>query len=107
MKKIIINTQDYIHFINQQDILYCKSDDCYTNIHLVNNDSFMVCKSLAMFSKELCSVVFIRVNQSYLINRNFVKFIDKKSKMIHMLNNVIIPFSLKQSDIRILLIIEE
>ncbi|MRX48504.1 LytR/AlgR family response regulator transcription factor [Pedobacter puniceum] len=99
MKKIIINTQDYIHFINQQDILYCKSDDCYTNIHLINNDSFMVCKSLAMFSKELCSVVFIRVNQSYLINRNFVKFIDKKSKKIHLYNNMEISISLNFKEI--------
>jgi two-component system LytT family response regulator len=94
MKKIIIPSQGNLRIVSHSDIIYCKSDNCYTNIFLDNGEQFIVCKSLKKIFSELGSEMFIRVNQSYLINKNYIKFIDKKSRQVELINNQRIPFTI-------------
>ncbi|WP_369414056.1 LytR/AlgR family response regulator transcription factor [Desertivirga xinjiangensis] len=93
LKKLVIHTQDQVRFINQDDILYCKSDDCYTCIYFFNGETLVICNSLTRFAKKVGHWNFIRVGQSYLINANYIKTIDKKRKHIVMVNDSIVPFT--------------
>ncbi len=92
--KIILYSQDRIRLALQNDITYCKSDSCYTKIFFSDGDCVMISKSLAKFSKELNSENFVRVNQSFLVNKNCIKLIYKKSKEIELNNQIKIPFTI-------------
>jgi DNA-binding LytR/AlgR family response regulator len=93
MNKIIINSQDQLRFVAQQDITHCKSDNCYTTLFLNNSEEHVVCKSLTKVFKELDQQMFIRVNQSYIVNKNYIKMIDKKKKTVELIGNQQIPFT--------------
>jgi len=92
-KKVIIHSQDQLRFISQSDITYCKSDNCYTTIYLSNNEEYVVCKSLTKMYKELEPDVFIRINQSYIINKNYIRLIDKRKKTVELVGSKQIPFT--------------
>ena len=82
-EKIHLSQQDTIFFVKPEEIIFCQSDSCYTNVHLTNGKRILIVKSLAKFQKELPSNNgFLRVNQSFLINKRFVQSIDKKKRCI-------------------------
>jgi len=57
-------------------------------------------KSLAKVTREdLNSTDFIRVNQSFLVNKNFIKFIDKKNKLLELKNEYRVPFTTSLKDL--------
>ncbi len=93
MKKLIIASQDHLRIVPHGDIAFFKSDNCYTFAHLINGEKLVICKSLSLLSKELDTVDFIRVNQSYLLNRNYIRLIDKKNKRLELINKQTIPFT--------------
>jgi two-component system LytT family response regulator len=55
------------------DIIYCEGDHNYTNIHLVNNESLLVSKTLKFIEELLPEEIFFRIHKSYLINLNYVE----------------------------------
>ncbi|QIL41614.1 LytTR family transcriptional regulator [Pedobacter sp. HDW13] len=93
MNKLIIHSHESLRFVPHSEITYCKSDNCYTSIFLDNGEELIMCKSLKKLLAELDPTSFIRVNQSYLINKNFIKIIDKKNKYVELINNQRIPFT--------------
>ncbi|ATP57181.1 hypothetical protein CPT03_12210 [Pedobacter ginsengisoli] len=99
MKKLMVSSQESLRLVSCSDILYCKSDNCYTSIFLNNGEELVVCKSLKKISQELNPLLFIRVNQSYLINKDFIKIIDKKNKFIELASSQRIPFTTTISEL--------
>ncbi|GEP93301.1 LytTr DNA-binding domain-containing protein [Chitinophaga terrae (ex Kim and Jung 2007)] len=94
-KKIIISQQSCIHFVDPEEIIYCKSDNSCTFIHLANGKKLIAVKSLTKIAKEqLCSPMFIRVSQSYLVNKSYVSFINKKTRELVLSNEQSIPYTL-------------
>lgn len=92
LKKIIIHCHDRLYVLDQNDILFCKSNNNYTDIQLAER-KIKVSKTLASVSKDLESKCFIRVSQSYLINKNHIKSVDKKKKCIELINELKIQFT--------------
>jgi len=102
--KIIISQQNAIHLIDYKDIIYCQSDNCYTFINTADGKKIIVVKSLSRLMKEgLAHADFIRVGQSYVINRNFITSIDKKSKNIILENSQAVPFTIAVKQLLFLL----
>lgn len=99
INKIVISSQDHLRFINEADILFCKSDNCYTYIFLCDSEELLISKSLAKFSKELNSNNFVRVNQSYLVNIQYIRSIDKKKKLLHLTDMSQIRFTTSLKDL--------
>ena len=102
MEKIIIHHQDVIHFIDPNLILYCQSDNCYTNVYLAEGEKYLVVMSLSKFAKELGSQ-FIRVNQSFLINSRYIKKINKKNKTVVLMNRLEVPFTITIKNLMLLI----
>ncbi len=69
--KITLPQQDGFQVLNVKDILYCKADDNYTEIHLVNK-KILVSKTLKYFEGALADFAFARIHKSYLVNVNEV-----------------------------------
>ncbi|GAA4234776.1 LytTR family DNA-binding domain-containing protein [Postechiella marina] len=85
--KITIPQQDGFEIINTSDILYCKADDNYTQIYLINDKKKLVSKTLKYFEDALAENSFARVHKSYLVNVNeVVKYVKGKGGSVILSN---------------------
>ena len=85
--KITIPQQNGFEVINTADILFCKADDNYTEIHLNNNKKKVVSKTLKYFEQALEGSNFARVHKSYLVNVNeVVKYVKGKGGSVILSN---------------------
>lgn len=76
--KITIPQQDGFEVLDINDIVFCKADDNYTEIHLANSKK-LVSKTLKYFEEVLRDHTFARIHKSYLVNVNkIIKY--KKGK---------------------------
>ena len=91
---LIVNNCDCIHYINLKDIVYVQSfgNSCELKV----SESKIVCtKSLALLNTELPASVFLRISQSYIINRCFIEKVDKKKRIVIMRNGDELPYTIK------------
>ncbi|UEG54020.1 LytTR family transcriptional regulator [Mucilaginibacter daejeonensis] len=86
-QKLMISQQDNIFLIEPSKIIFIQSDSCYTKIYLKGGQKILACKPLSKLERELQPDIFIRVNQSFLINRYLIERIDKKRKSIELNEN--------------------
>ncbi len=92
---LLVNTKDEILFLNQEDILFCNSQCNYATIYLNIDKGIMVCKTLAALYADLYPAYFLKVSQSYIINIDHVKSINKKKKLIYLTGEIGIPYTVK------------
>lgn len=71
--KIAVPVADGYEFIETEDILYCQSQNNYTNFFLSDNRKLVLSKTLKEFEKLLDKYFFIRIHKSFLINPNYMK----------------------------------
>ncbi|MEP2057659.1 MAG: LytTR family DNA-binding domain-containing protein [Maribacter litoralis] len=69
--KLTLPQQDGFQVLNISEILYCKADDNYTEIYLLNK-KILVSKTLKYFEDALNDYPFARVHKSFLVNVNEV-----------------------------------
>ncbi|MDA3890679.1 MAG: LytTR family DNA-binding domain-containing protein [Salinivirgaceae bacterium] len=96
-KKIVLRTSDSMHIIDVSDILYCQSDNSYTTFYLADGTHILVSKPLKEYNDLLEGFNFIRPHQSYLVNLNSIKKVDKTDGgFIILNNNTEIPISTRR-----------
>lgn len=96
-KKLVLKTIDSLHIVDISDILFCQSDNSYTTFYLDGNEKIMISKSIKEYVELLQDYSFFRPHQSYLVNLNHVKKIDKSDGGFIIMNNKKeIPVSLRQ-----------
>lgn len=69
--KITLPQQDGFQILDVADIVFCKADDNYTEIHL-EQKKILVSKTLKYFEEALSEFPFARIHKSYLVNVNEV-----------------------------------
>lgn len=75
--KIAIPTVQGFEFVKTEDILYCQSENNYTNIFLLNGEKKLISKTLKDVEKTLVSHMFLRIHQRFLINPRHLKQYNK------------------------------
>ncbi|WP_036151967.1 LytR/AlgR family response regulator transcription factor [Maribacter forsetii] len=84
--KLTLPQQDGFQVLNIAEILYCKADDNYTEIYLLNK-KILVSKTLKYFEDALTDYPFARVHKSFLVNVNeVVKYRKGKGGSVVMSN---------------------
>ncbi|HDZ06942.1 hypothetical protein LCGC14_0051320 [marine sediment metagenome] len=84
--KLTLPQQDGFQILNIGEILYCKADDNYTEIYLLNK-KILVSKTLKYFEEALAEYPFARVHKSFLVNVNeVVKYRKGKGGSVVMSN---------------------
>ncbi|WP_339655465.1 LytTR family DNA-binding domain-containing protein [uncultured Maribacter sp.] len=84
--KLTLPQQDGFQILNVSEILYCKADDNYTEIYLLNK-KILVSKTLKYFEDALADFPFARVHKSFLVNVNeVVKYRKGKGGSVVMSN---------------------
>ena len=92
-KKIAINTDGKLIFLETKEILYIVSDGNYSTFHTTNNKKIVVTKKLKEINTILPNEIFFRVHNSYIINLTKVKEFFKTDGYVILEDNHKIPVS--------------
>ncbi len=81
-QKVAFSTSDEIVYMNQEDILYCESDNSYCTIYSKNEAPVIISSSLQKVQEKLGDD-FYRVHQSYLVNKDEIqKYLKQENKIL-------------------------
>lgn len=90
-KKLVLKNLDAVHVVDLADIVYIKSDNNYSTFFLSDNRKVLISQTLKSFDKKLDGLYFFRCHQSYLINLNCIRSIDKKNDTVKLVNDISLP----------------
>ncbi|HLS70545.1 MAG TPA: LytTR family DNA-binding domain-containing protein [Chitinophagaceae bacterium] len=92
--KISVPVMDGFEFVEINDIVYCQSNNNYTQIYMRNGDKFIISRTLKGVEEILNAYFFIRVHQSYIINPNYLsKYSRSEGGYLVLLDDIRIPIS--------------
>lgn len=78
-RRLVLKTQESVHVVDLEEIIRCEADRNYTSFFLRDNKKILVSKTLKEYETLLAGHNFLRVQQSHLINIDFVDRYDKKN----------------------------
>jgi len=86
--KILIKSNDEIHFLSPEKIIYCEADGAYTKVYLDDNngDFKLVTTHLKKIEEVIPKNIFFRIHDALIVNCNFIDHI-KYQKRICVLNH--------------------
>lgn len=76
-RRLVLKTQESVHVVDLDQIIRCESDRNYTSFFLTEGRKILVSKTLKEYETLLVGYNFIRVQQSHLINLDFVDRYNK------------------------------
>lgn len=76
-RRLVLKTQESVHVVDLDQIIRCESDRNYTSFYLTENRKILVSKTLKEFETLLIGYNFVRVQQSHLINLDYVDRYNK------------------------------
>jgi two-component system LytT family response regulator len=89
--RIAIPTTEGLQFIKTGDIVYLVASINYTHIHTEGGQKYTVSRTLKDFEDLLPPEVFLRIHNSYIINKNFAeKYIRGEGGQVVLSNGVIL-----------------
>lgn len=92
-KKITINTDGKLLFLEPQDIYYVASDGNYSTLYVSKNKKIVVTKKLKEIDELLPKDHFFRIHNSYIVNLHKIKEYLKTDGYVVLENNAKIPVS--------------
>jgi two-component system LytT family response regulator len=78
-RRLVLKTQESVHVVELDQIIRCEADRNYTSFFLLENKKILVSKTLKEYETLLSGHNFLRVQQSHLVNINYVDRYDKKN----------------------------
>jgi two-component system LytT family response regulator len=76
-RRLVLKTQESVHVVDLDQIIRLESDRNYTSFYLNDGKSILVSKTLKEYDDLLTGYNFIRVQQSHLINLDYVEKYNK------------------------------
>ncbi|HRO76160.1 MAG TPA: LytTR family DNA-binding domain-containing protein [Crocinitomicaceae bacterium] len=78
-KKLVLKTHECVHVVDLENVVRCEADRNYTSFFLNDDKKILVSKTLKEYETLLAANQFFRVQQSHLVNLNYVERFDKKN----------------------------
>lgn len=98
-KKITINTDGKLLFLQSDEILFAESDGNYSTLFLTDGQKILLTKKLKEVNQILPKDTFFRIHNSFIINLNKIKEFLKTDGYVILQSNHKIPVSRqKKSD---------
>lgn len=92
--RIPFPTETGYRLINVHSIIQCVANVNYCMIHLANDTSFIISKTLKYVEGILPSDLFLRSHKSHLVNRNYIReYNNSDGGYLVLSNNVRVPVS--------------
>lgn len=99
MDKIALPSMEGLQFVGLDDIIYCESQDNYTQFFLTDGKRIMVSKTIKHFEEMLDSERFFRVHRSNIINLKYIdKYVKGEGGYIVMKQGMRIPVSRRRKE---------
>jgi two-component system LytT family response regulator len=76
-KRLVLKTHDSVFVVELEQIIRCEADKNYTTFFLTSGKKIVVSKTLKEYEILLSAYNFLRVQQSHLINLDFIERYDK------------------------------
>lgn len=93
-RKLVVKTSDSIYVVDLEDIIRFEADKNYTNIFFTNGKKILIAKTLKEYESMLDQHHFFRIQQSHLINLNYIDRYEKgKDGCVIMKDGSEIPLS--------------
>lgn len=100
LRKIALQMQSEIRYVNLSDIIRCEADNTYTQFFLSSGEKILVSKSLKEYSDLLQPNGFLRTHQSHLVNPKYVKsWLREDGGILLLLSGEKIPVSKPNKDL--------
>ena len=97
--KVILKTIDNIYLIEQNDIISCESDGCYTVFYTTRGEKIMVTGILKEFDELLGEYGFYRVHKSFLINLiHVIRFEKQDGGFVVLSDNRKVPVASRKRE---------
>ncbi|MCE7992669.1 MAG: response regulator transcription factor [Roseivirga sp.] len=93
VKRLSLPVKDQIRLASLNEVIYCRADNNYTQLELVDNEQIVVTKTLKHFEDLLPPETFIRVHQSYIVNTNYIKKLLLGESELLLKNDFSVPVS--------------
>lgn len=78
-RRLVLKTHESVHVVDLDKIVRCEADRNYTSFYMAEGKKILVSKTLKEYEILLTGYNFLRVQQSHLINLDFVERYDKKN----------------------------
>lgn len=97
-RQMALPVTDGLVVVQMDEMLYCKSDDNYTEVYMrTEKKPYVISRPLSEFDAFLQHQGFVRIHQSYLINRKHIKrYIKGEGGEVIMANDAHLPVSRRQ-----------
>jgi two-component system LytT family response regulator len=98
-QRIAIPSVEGLQFVETANIIYLEANSNYTCFHLTNNSKITVAKTLKDFEELLPGSVFIRIHNSFIVNKNQVeKYINGKGGQVVMKNGAVLDVARRKKE---------
>lgn len=98
-RKLVLKTQESVHVVDLSEIIRCEADKNYTFFYLNNGKKILVSRTLKDFELLLANHGFFRVQQSHLINLEYIERYDKsEGGSVVMKDGAAVPLSTAKKD---------
>ncbi len=99
-KRLVLKTLESVYVVELETIIRCEADRNYTTFYLTTGNKIVVSKTLKEYEGLLSNYNFLRIQQSHLINLDFVDRYDKADGgHVVMKDNSQIPLSPSKRDV--------
>ena len=71
-QKVVLPLIDGFEVVPMKDVIRCQANDNFTDFHLSNGESRLICRTLKFYDELLSPFDFLRVHKSHLINLQYV-----------------------------------
>ena len=92
-KKITVNTDGKMIFLDITDIVYAESDGNYTTIYLATSKKIVLTKKLKDVNELLPEQHFFRIHNSYIVNLDKIREYVKSDGYVVLEGNYKVPIS--------------
>jgi len=96
-KRIVLKTAEAHHIINEDDLVYCKSEGNYTTFYTESQEEILISKPLKYVEELLTKSSFIKCHQSYLVHKFYIEKYLKEGFLV-LKGNIQIPVSSRRKD---------
>ncbi|MCB0661677.1 MAG: response regulator transcription factor [Saprospiraceae bacterium] len=80
-EKITLPTMDGLIFVDLEQIIRCEAQNNYTKFYLLNNENYLVSRTLKYYEGLLNDFNFFRINRTDIINLKYIKMLQKGKKL--------------------------
>lgn len=76
--KLALSTMEGVFFFEPASIIRCEGENNYTRFYFPDRKPLLVSKTMKEYEEILADHQFIRVHKSHLVNKKFVRYLDKE-----------------------------